>query len=376
MSARNFIVWLAVPALLAAQSAPLWPGSRYTTSDRDQALDRGLNFLYRTASDPKNFFDWGHDLLWCFYTISATAKDPKLREMARQMGKERALEWRRIHTLVPAKIDVDDLSDLIFGSDAADRLGVRDSVYRRQLRTAVRRYSANDFLLFDPAREAPPSDIPDQCSKCQRWNERGVGVCRYCGAPLRMRNRYDVWTDALITTYTGEISGITLGARYRDVIRWISVMRPYPVRAEVSTSAYYNVIYAITHVIYTLNDYNRYLLSPDWLPQEYRYLRSNLEEAVKLEDPESLGEFLDTLRDFGMTEDDALIRTGVEYVLSKQNADGSWGDPKDSDVYTRYHSTWTAIDGLRQYEWQGRRLSFPGLERLLRGGGQASSAAR
>jgi hypothetical protein len=180
-----------------------------------------------------------------------------------------------------------------------------------------------------------------------------------------MRNRYDVWTDALITTYSGEIYGVTLGARYRDVIRWIPEMRPYPTRASISTNAFYNVTYAITHVIYTLNNYNRYLLSPEWLPQEFQYLKTNLEETVKLQDPETLGEFLDTLRVFGMTERDALIRTGVEYVLSKQNADGSWGDLKDPDVYNRYHSTWTAIDGLREYGWHGKRLSFPGLKPLL-----------
>jgi hypothetical protein len=174
-----------------------------------------------------------------------------------------------------------------------------------------------------------------------------------------------VWTDALITTYTGEIYGIQLGAPYRDVIRWIPVMRPYPAGPSAGTRAFYGAAYAITHVIYTLNDYNRYLLSPEWLPQEFQYLKTNLEEAVRLEDPETLGEFLDTLRDFGMTERDPLIRAGVDYLLSKQNPDGSWGNPDDPEIYNRYHSTWTAIDGLRQYGWHGQRLSFPALKPLL-----------
>jgi hypothetical protein len=367
VSPRKLAIWI-FPAILQAKTAPLWPGSRYTTADRDAALERGMNFLYRTASDPKIFADWGHDLLWCFYTISSTAKNPKLREMALKMGHERALEWRRIHPVIPAKTNVDRLSDLVSGSDAADRLGARDPGFKQQLREAVRAYTVTDFLLFDPAREPPPSDIPDQCPKCERWNSRGATVCRYCGAPLTMRSRYDVWTDALITTYTGDISGITLGVPYRDVIRWIPVMRPYPSRKNAGTDTFYNVAYAITHVIYTLNDYNRYLLSPEWLPQEFQYLKTNLEETVKLQDPETLGEFLDTLRDFGMTERDPLIRAGVDYVLSKQNPDGSWGDLTDPDVYTRYHSTWTAIDGLRQYGWHGKRLSFPGVAPLLGSG--------
>src|SRR4029077_3449604 len=143
----------------------------------------------------------------------------------------RALEYRRIHAGIPAQTNVDELSNLVNGSDAADRLGARDPAFKQSLRKAVGRFSVTDFLLFDPAREPPPSDIPDQCAKCGRWNARGATVCRYCGAPLVMRNRYDVWTDALITTYTGEILGIPMG-RYRDVIRWIPVMRPYPPRAS------------------------------------------------------------------------------------------------------------------------------------------------
>lgn len=365
MRRRKLALWLLLPAILQAQATPLWPGARYTTDARDRALERGLNFIYRVASDPKVFADWGHDLLWCLFTISNTAKNPKLRAMAHDMGHERALAWRRSHEAVPAQISADDLSNLVNGSDAADRLGARDPGFKQQIRKAVRKFSAADFLLFDPVREPPPSDIPDQCAKCQHWNARGVSVCRYCGAPLAMRNRYDVWTDALITTYSGDIYGVTLGAPYRDVIRWISVMRPYPERSSISTGVFYNVVYAITHVVYTLNDYNRYLLSPAWLPQEFQYLKTNLEEAVKMQDPETLGEFLDTLRDFGMTEQDALIRTGVEYVLSKQNADGSWGDPADPDIYNRYHSTWTAVDGLREYDWHGQRLSFPNVKPLL-----------
>ena len=79
MRYAKLALWFLIPALLQAQAVPLWPGARYNTADRDRALERGLDFIYRTASDPKVFADWGHDLLWCLYTISATAKDPNPR---------------------------------------------------------------------------------------------------------------------------------------------------------------------------------------------------------------------------------------------------------------------------------------------------------
>ena len=79
-----------------------------------------------------------------------------------------------------------------------------------------------------------------------------------------------------------------------------------------------------------------------------------------------VGEFLDSLKAFGLTNSHPLLRTGMEYLLSQQNPDGSWGDMNAEDIYQRYHPTWTAIDGLREYRWRGVRLSFPELMPLLK----------
>jgi hypothetical protein len=55
----------------------------------------------------------------------------------------------------------------------------------------------------------------------------------------------------------------------------------------------------------------------------------------------------------------------MQFLLSRQNPDGSWGDMNETDIYHRYHPTWTAIDGLRRYAWRGERLSFPRLKAML-----------
>jgi hypothetical protein len=69
---------------------------------------------------------------------------------------------------------------------------------------------------------------------------------------------------------------------------------------------------------------------------------------------------------FGLPEDHSLILKGVQYLLAEQNPDGSWGDTEAEDIYERYHPTWTAIDGLREYAWRGKRLCFPELAPLLK----------
>lgn len=345
---------------------PLWPGSRLTELDRARATYRGLEFIYRTALDRRNFAEYGHDYVWCFYTLSEAVRDPRLRRMARRMGRERARRWRQLHRSLPADADAGMISDMAFGDDAAESLGIPDPQLKEQLKRAAPRFSARAYLLFDPLTEPPPSDVPDECKFCGTDdNRRGSKVCHVCRRPLVMRTRYDVWYDALITAYVGERSGIRLGASYADVLKWLPTLRPYRAAASPTDAEFYDTVYAITHIVYTLNNYNQYRLSPTLLRPEYEFLRANLKEAIAQQDADMLGEFMDTLRAFGLTSRDPVIRAGMEYYLTHQNADGSWGKRREQDIYLRYHPTWNAVAGLSEYAWQGERLSFPELKPLL-----------
>jgi hypothetical protein len=249
------------------------------------------------------------------------------------------------------------------GSDAADKLGVRDHRFKEVLRTAAASFGPQDYLGFDPVREPPSEDLPDECA-CGVYNERGRKTCVACKKRLIMLSSYAVWLDALIRTYLSERAGIKLGASYADVIKWLPDMRPYP-EYDKDDLDFYWAIYAVTHIVYTLNDYSLYRLSPAWLPHEYKFLKNNLSQAIVMEDPETMGEFLDSLKSFGLSEDHPLVIKGTRFLLTQQNADGSWGDLDAEDVYGRYHPTWTAIDGLREYMDRQERLSFQNLGPFL-----------
>ena len=119
-----------------------------------------------------------------------------------------------------------------------------------------------------------------------------------------------------------------------------------------------------------MNDYTLYKLRPEWLPQEYEYLKANFRLNIAGEDPETLGEFMDTLRSFGMDESDPLMRSGVEFLLSRQNPDGSWGEVQEADHYVRYHTTWTAMNGVMKYAWRGEGTVFPEALRRIRASNQ------
>ena len=340
-------------------SRPLWPGSRFTEADRTLAIRRGLRFIYQTALDESNFAEYGSDYLWCFYTISASVADSRVRREARLMGLERARHWRRTHRELPADADAPTVADFVFGHDAAASLGLPDPKLATELRRAAARFGPKHFLNFDPAREPPPSDVPDECQFDHTPHERGATHCRRCGRHLQMRTRQDVWYDALIVAYTFERAGVPLGASYEEVFCWLPSLRPYRPPRDSNDTEFHDTAYALTHVVYTLNDYGQLSLSPRWLPREFEFLRSNLREAVRLRDADMLGEFVDTLRAFGLTERDPEIREGVEYLLANQNADGSWGAPDERDIYLRYHPTWGGVAALSRYAFsRGRSPRF------------------
>ena len=84
----------AVACLYAAPSAkstPLWPGAKFTTADRDHAVERAVNFIYSVARDERAFREWGSDLLFAFANIATSNGDRRIVELARRMGRERAM---------------------------------------------------------------------------------------------------------------------------------------------------------------------------------------------------------------------------------------------------------------------------------------------
>ena len=181
-----------------------------------------------------------------------------------------------------------------------------------------------------------------------------------------MLTRYAVWVDGLTRGYHGERYGIRLGAPFADVIKWMPAMRPYPTyEHDEDDPDFYWAIYAVTHVIYTLNDYSLYKLSPRDLPDDYAFLKTNLKHVVEMKDAESMGELLDCLKAFDRASDAALIAEGEDFLLATQNTDGSWGSLSTKDIYQRYHPTWTAIDGLREYAWWGGLRSRKQLRSII-----------
>jgi hypothetical protein len=327
-----------------------------------RAARRGAEFILRFARRPRHFKEWGSDFLNYFYVVANTAADASLRRWARAEGVELARRWRALHPSVASDANADAIYDLIYGSLYADRLGARDLKMKARLRAEARRFTARDFLYFDPAAEPPPADLPDLC-RCGLWNERGRKTCARCRRRLSMSSRYGVWYMTLIQIYMATRYGVSLGAAYADVLRRLPTLRPYP--GARSDADFVDAAYAVTHVVYTLNDYDVYRLRPGWLPEEFTFLKSQMAGAVAAEDAEMVGEFLECLKCFGLGARSPLIRAGTDFLLARQNPDGSWGETDTDNVYANYHTTLAAAGGLMEVRWRAERLIFPEVAPLL-----------
>jgi len=220
-----FAATLPQPASAAAR--PLWEGARYTIAQRDWAIRHGLTFIYRLSRNDRTFAENGDDLLWCFYTLAATATDPWLRHNAQKMGQERARRWRRENPTISTHATADDIASLVFGNLAADGLGVRNETMKPLLAKAAEKFTALDYLKFDPKTGIIPDNIPQQCEDDEPRNSPGGS--KQCA---EFMSPYEVLLDALVTTYGGERYGVRLGATLSEITALLPGMRPYRVKGE------------------------------------------------------------------------------------------------------------------------------------------------
>ena len=228
--------------------------------------------------------------------------------------------------------DADTITQLVFGSLSSDSVRRGPFSEAGDPSCGIKLQRGTLFLVRSDDGNPPPTDVPEDC-ECGVANYRGETKCGSCGESLDTRSRYEVWLVALIRSYLGERYGVKLGAKYSDVLKWLPHMRPYPTVDDASAADFGWSIYAITHIVYTLNDYNSYQLNRRWLPDEYQALSSSLDAFISMDDPETVGEILDCRTSFKVNNSNPLIQRGARYLLDRQNPDGSWGEI-DGDAQT------------------------------------------
>jgi hypothetical protein len=312
---------------------------------RRRAARRGLQLLVRLANRRSTFAKYGGHFLLAFHFIATTSRDPVLRRTALAAGRQRARTWKQQWHRKRRGLDAGTIVDEICASYAAEQLGILHREIRNDLEAAVARYSPQDLLGFDPRSGHIPRDAPEDCA-CGVFNARGRRRCQKCRRPLAARSRYEAWYVALIRIYFCERWGLRLPVSYSDVMSLLPALRPYP---RPGSRQYRDAIYAATHIVYTLNDYNRSRLPARLARRERAFLRASMPWAIDRSEADTVAEIVDSLAGCGVPDKDPLMMRGRAFILDQQRADGGWGDADDE--YGRFHSVWTCIDGLRDYRF-------------------------
>ena len=277
--ARDLQVWLALPSEeLASGTAAAASASSSDRADcrveRDEqwwltkraAVIAGLDFLRGLGGTLlRNDTLWkrhGSDILIPFYVPPLTA--PHASEEERhtlRVATELALVWRarnrgrRLTSGTPPS----ELLDLMQGVYTLESLGMGrcpDGSLRQQLEQRCAAYGVTDFLKFDPAAGEPDGAVREGCT-CGARPPAGASVCAACRRVAVPMSKFDVWLEALVWTFHGCRMRIGLGACFFDVLRQLggAFAQLYPQRRQLSTKDRHYLCYALTHVIYALNNF-------------------------------------------------------------------------------------------------------------------------
>ncbi len=309
---------------------PLWKGSSFTRTDRDNELAAGLYWLLHRALRA-NAFDLS-DYLQVFLILSYSARDPALRSLGKTVGPVLSRRYLRRAPRPRASHTAEQLFDHAAGLFFTRRFGVKASAaYVRAVRTAFQGASRRKLLTLK--RKAPTA--------------RQL-------------------LDGLVDLYFPARLGLPTPMPYAKLL---ARARRFKFRygSGENLKTLEDRTYLATHLIYVLSAFNHDALRTRDVAGIVAFLRRVALDYLVAGDVETLGEIADCLKITGHDLRDSLLRRIVTMILRKQNPDGSWGDPAARNEYDRYHTTWTAFNGLLEYRFNGRGPRDPVLRKAWLG---------
>lgn len=137
---------------------------------------------------------------------------------------------------------------------------------------------------------------------------------------------YEGFTDALVWSDIAERSGlsiITVDCEWLTVerlLKGVKRIRPYPYRepGAIKDSNFVQLCYLVTHIIFIATDWCEFTIAShqrQWFVYEYVFIRSMMNEMIKAEDVELVGEFCACLRLLGESPATcASLRAGVSFL--------------------------------------------------------------
>jgi len=266
--------------------------------------------------------EYASDFLEFFYELATSAQDPELRRAARAAG--RSFGRRFLEGLATAT-DADELTDQIGVLALLPAFGLKSTELTHRTAEAWPRFELRDRL------EVVPGEL--------------------CRNPDRL-------CDAVIAVHFAARAGLAS----RVQLRWIlsqAARYDYRPPAELDEDRKLFQDNLVTHVIYVISDYGRLSLAKLPMRRERGYLRRGLPRLMIEGDVELVSEFVDSQRILGLSDKTPSLARALHWLLRHQDLTGGFRGRDTDSYYDRYHSTWTAINAIRRFRFEGQGPRWP-----------------
>ena len=339
---------------------------------KHRAIVAGLEYI-RTLGHSlfRNETLWarhGADILIPFFVPrrGGTAAERHALGVATELAgvwRERAEARRRVDQLRTA--EPAELLGLMQGCYSLECLGMPLPALRQQLAERCAAYGAVDFLKYDPAAGPPSARARETCA-CGAAVAAGASHCARCKRAAVPMSKFDVWLEALVWTFHGCRMNIGLGACFFDVLRGLAgaFAELYPRRAALGEKDRHYLTYALTHVIFALNNFDERALPPALFPPSVvGFLREQMGAAAADGDADLLGEVLDCLKCLGQA--DGATAAAEAHLIATQLDDGGWASKGETELFSRYHATLVAVAALMDHSYAARGSCFAAAATVL-----------
>ncbi len=307
---RTLLRW--VRRRLGHRRQPLWPGAKWSRTDLESAWLGGMAWLGERVQRA----DLGElsDLIQAFAIYRRSAASAVVRAVARRFLRRAADRyadaWRR-HADFNT---VEDFFDAVSAFFYLGRMGMAPRGMGRKLRRARLRWRDGDLLR----------------SKEGLWDQSATRLL-----------------DTLVDLYFVDALGMSVPVPYKSVVQR-ALSWPLRLSLAADPETFEAQTYLATHLVYVLSRFETTRVPALYRRRLLSYLRGAARFYLQVGDIETLGEIIDCMKILGASYESRVVRRSVGLFLKAQHQAGDWGTTSDS--YSRYHTTWTVLSGLMDYD--------------------------
>jgi hypothetical protein len=308
-----------------------------------EAARRGISYVFRLASEPDNFMEFGTDVLLTFNSVAHVAREP-VREFAFERLEVLAQRWKQRYQKLgdlkrTSHVDPSHVADAAMGMYVLERLGISHPL-KLETRKFVQgsMYTAADYFGGVAYREPAGA---------------GAGA-----GPSRTR----ALAMDLPVAYCADHIRLDLGASLTSILGHVHAQHPYSLADEMEYEEWADQTSLAIAVILALSNYGKLRLVAELVPEESRLILhpSSLQAAMRERDVQLVGGIGHCMRILGVDVQSGgrawmQLHAAIQLLLALQELDGSWKARGGVHVgaYSKFHVTMSAVKCLHTPIFRG-----------------------